>query len=111
MYNASYGYSVAAKYQRTFLPKITERLNKMSRNYEITGYSLLNFAYLDDDVLAMSWICPFQINALGYSPFCDIFGEKEWKDFNYVRDLATYYGSGYVLSELYLLAPVIRMVR
>lgn len=48
------------------------------------------------DVLAMSYICPFQINALGYSLFCDIFSEKEWKDFNYARDLGTYYGSGYI---------------
>jgi len=42
----------------------------------------------------MAWICPFQINALGQSQFCDIFTEKEWKDFNYARDLASYYGSG-----------------
>jgi acid phosphatase len=51
---------------------------------------------IDMDALAMSYICPFQINALGYSPFCDIFSEKEWKDFNYARDLGTYYGSGYI---------------
>jgi len=49
----------------------------------------------DRDVLAMSTICPFQINALGRSPFCDVFQEKEWMDFNYVRDLGSYYGSGY----------------
>jgi len=50
---------------------------------------------IERDVLAMSTICPFQINALGRSPFCDIFEEKEWMDFNYVRDLGSYYGSGY----------------
>jgi len=77
----------------------------MSKNYEFTGCSLLKFADLDDDVLAMSWICPFQINALGYSPFCDIFTVKEWKHFNYVRDLATYYGSGYASFRTLLISP------
>jgi acid phosphatase len=55
---------------------------------------------LVDDVLAMAFICPFQINALGHSPFCDIFTEKEWRDVNYARDLATYYGSGYISEPM-----------
>ena len=37
-YNISYGFIEAAKtYGRTFLPKVTERLNKMSRDYKLTG--------------------------------------------------------------------------
>lgn len=89
-YNASYGFSLATKtYQRTFLSKISKRFSKMS-----------NYKFTDSDVLAMSYICPFQVNALGSSPFCNIFTEKEWKDFNYARDLGTYYGSGYVLQYL-----------
>jgi acid phosphatase len=44
----------------------------------------------------MSQLCPFQINAFGYSRFCNLFSEREWMDFNYARDLATYYASGYV---------------
>jgi len=55
----------------------------------------------DDDILAMSQLCPFQVNALGYSPFCDLFTEKEWMDFNYARDLATYYASGYATLSLF----------
>lgn len=42
----------------------------------------------------MSYLCGFQLNALGHSPFCDIFSDLEWEDLNYARDLATYYGSG-----------------
>jgi acid phosphatase len=84
-FNATYGYLLAAQtYQRTFLPKITKRLSKLS-----------NYKFTDHDVLAMSYICPFQVNALGSSPFCNIFTKREWMDFNYARDLATYYGSGY----------------
>jgi acid phosphatase len=84
-YNSSWGFGETAKtYQRTFLPQLAERLNKMSKDYEIS----------QEDVLAMAYICPFQINALGYSPFCDIFTENDWKNINYFRDLATYYGSG-----------------
>src|SRR5579862_6243378 len=62
---------------------------------------------VDNDVLAMSWICPFQINSLGESPFCDIFTEKEWIYFNYARDLATYYGSGYISIGRFLLQSVL----
>jgi acid phosphatase len=43
----------------------------------------------------MSWICPYELNALGTSSFCEVFTLKEWKKFNYARDLAAYYGSGY----------------
>jgi acid phosphatase len=42
----------------------------------------------------MSYLCAFQVNALGSSPFCDIFSDLEWEHLNYARDLATYYGSG-----------------
>ena len=52
----------------------------------------------DANILAMSYICPFQLNALGHSPFCGIFTAAEWRDFNYARDLGTYYGSGYPLK-------------
>jgi len=50
---------------------------------------------VEKDIQAMFFMCPFQINSWGESPFCDIFTEKEWKYFNYARDLATYYASGY----------------
>ena len=85
------GSVVSNAYQDTFLPKITQRLNKMSKNYRLTGYHPYVVLTVDDDVLAMEFICPFQINALGESPFCDIFTEKEWMDMNYVRDLWAYY--------------------
>ena len=38
MYNASYGFLFAAQtYHKTFLPQITERMNKMSNSYTFTG--------------------------------------------------------------------------
>lgn len=48
------------------------------------------------DVLVMSWICPYELNSLGISSFCDIFTMKEWKYLNYARDLTAYYESGYL---------------
>jgi len=71
-------------YQRTFIPKIAERFNDMG-----------SYTFTEKDVIAMASICPFQVNAMGYSPFCDIFTEQEWMDLNYALDLATYYASGY----------------
>ena len=91
--------SLAANtYQDTFLPKITQRLNKMSRDYKLTGCIFMAVLIVDDDVRAMQYICPFQINALGQSPFCDIFSEEEWKDMNYLRDLWAYYAGAYILQ-------------
>ena len=38
-YNASYGFLAAARtYHRTFLPDITNRMNKMSKTYTFTGF-------------------------------------------------------------------------
>jgi len=93
-YNASLGYKAANTYLKTFVPRVAEQLNKMSKSYRFSCRPFRLLADIDDDVLAMSSICPFQINALGYSPFCDIFTKKEWRDFNYARDLSTYYESG-----------------
>ncbi|KAF9070401.1 phosphoglycerate mutase-like protein [Rhodocollybia butyracea] len=46
------------------------------------------------DVLAMQTICPYETVALGFSSFCDLFTEEEWKGFAYSIDLTFWYTNG-----------------
>jgi acid phosphatase len=83
-HNSSWGFLAASvAYHKTFLPQIIERFNRLS-----------SYIFTPDDVLAMATICPFQVNAMGYSPFCDIFTDRDWMDLNYADDLGAYYASG-----------------
>jgi len=95
-YNISYGNKGAAQtFLKTFLYRTATRLNHRSRHVQIPGTILYGRELIAErDVLTMSYLCPFQLNALGHSPFCDIFSDLEWQHLNYARDLATYYGSG-----------------
>ncbi|KAJ4488333.1 phosphoglycerate mutase-like protein [Lentinula aciculospora] len=47
-----------------------------------------------NDVAAMQTLCPYETVALGYSAFCDLFTEEEWKGFAYGIDLDFWYGNG-----------------
>ena len=45
-YNTSYGFGLAEPtYTKTFISKVTERLNEMSKNYKLTGIIII-FIYL-----------------------------------------------------------------
>ncbi|KAJ7225057.1 acid phosphatase [Mycena haematopus] len=45
-------------------------------------------------LLAMQQACAYETVALGYSAFCDLFTEEEWKGFEYVIDLFFWYNNG-----------------
>ncbi|KAJ3842888.1 histidine phosphatase superfamily [Lentinula raphanica] len=47
-----------------------------------------------EDVAGMQALCPYETVALGYSAFCDLFTEDEWKGFAYGIDLKFWYGDG-----------------
>jgi hypothetical protein len=46
------------------------------------------------DVFAMQETCPYETVALGYSAFCDLFTEEEWRGFAYAIDLTFWYTDG-----------------
>ncbi|KAF8998408.1 histidine phosphatase superfamily [Cyathus striatus] len=46
------------------------------------------------DLNAMQQLCAYETVALGYSAFCEIFTEEEWKGFEYYLDLIFWYGAG-----------------
>ena len=67
----------------------------------------------DQDILAMQMVCPanfpyttcfeahsfklcgYETIAQGHSPFCHVFSDEEWLDFEYQQDIRFYYMLGY----------------
>ncbi|KAJ7028303.1 phosphoglycerate mutase-like protein [Mycena alexandri] len=45
-------------------------------------------------LFAMQQTCAYETVALGYSAFCDLFTEEEWKGYEYAVDLAFWYNNG-----------------
>ncbi|RPD81945.1 phosphoglycerate mutase-like protein [Lentinus tigrinus ALCF2SS1-7] len=45
-------------------------------------------------VVAMQELCAYETVALGYSAFCDLFTEEEWKGYEYALDLDLWYSFG-----------------
>ncbi|CAL1711173.1 unnamed protein product [Somion occarium] len=48
-----------------------------------------------EDVFTMQQLCAYETVAIGYSRFCELFNEEEWKGFNYALDLFFWYDSGF----------------
>ncbi|KAI0736900.1 phosphoglycerate mutase-like protein [Fomitopsis betulina] len=48
-----------------------------------------------EDVYTMQQMCAYETVAIGYSKFCELFTEEEWKDFDYAMDLYFWYDSAF----------------
>ncbi|KAF8191057.1 histidine phosphatase superfamily [Mycena galopus ATCC 62051] len=55
----------------------------------LTGFTL-NTTWL----FAMQQTCAYETVALGYSAFCDLFTEEEWKGYEYSVDISFWYDNG-----------------
>lgn len=67
------GYIAAANWTETYLKKTVPRLQKYIKGLELDA----------SDVQAMQDLCAYETVALGYSVFCDLFTEEEWKGYEY----------------------------
>ncbi|KAL7420096.1 hypothetical protein Q5752_005061 [Cryptotrichosporon argae] len=56
---------------------------------QIAGYNLTH-----TDVLAMLEMCSYETHALGYSSFCKLFTEEDFRDYEYYFDISFYYNNG-----------------
>ncbi|KAH8087891.1 phosphoglycerate mutase-like protein [Cristinia sonorae] len=54
------------------------------------GYSLTI-----EDVYTFQQMCAYETVAIGYSKFCELFTEEEWKGFDYALDLFFWYDSAF----------------
>ncbi|OAP57039.1 hypothetical protein AYL99_09152 [Fonsecaea erecta] len=83
-YGHDHGYAKLAEWQSTFSRAISERL---ANDAEGMIFSPL-------EVYGMMEMCGFEILARGKSPWCDVFEQREWLEFEYARDLLHYYRAG-----------------
>ncbi|CAE6488985.1 unnamed protein product [Rhizoctonia solani] len=76
---------VTAIWDSIYLPPILKRLQKYIKGVNITT----------SDISIMPYLCGFETQITGkLSPFCDIFTESEFKQYEYRQDLRYYYGTG-----------------
>lgn len=72
-------------WQAIFTPPITARLNAGLKGAKLDA----------SDTISMMDLCPFDTvaSALGQiSPFCNLFTETEWREYDYYQSLNKYYG-------------------
>ncbi|KAJ7456109.1 histidine phosphatase superfamily [Mycena latifolia] len=81
---AAYGSDQAAKWAQVYLAPAQKRLAPYISGLPLS-ISLLS---------SMQSVCAYETVALGYSAFCDLFTEEEWKGFSYFFDLEFWYSFG-----------------
>ncbi|EJU00867.1 phosphoglycerate mutase-like protein [Dacryopinax primogenitus] len=76
-----------------YLKDAAARLTAQSGGLNITA----------SDAYAMQQLCAYEVNALGYSDFCPLFTQEEFKGFEYTFDLSFWYsnffGGPYVAAQ------------
>lgn len=86
--DSSTGSDAQLIWQDIFTPPITARLNK-----NLPGANLTS-----SETISMMDLCPFEtvgdVNGK-ISPFCALFTEKEWREYDYYETLGKYYGYGW----------------
>jgi len=78
------GYHKLSYWQPLFAQPIIERLTPLSGGVLLTPV----------DIYSMMEMCGFEILARGYSPWCAVFTQDEWLQFEYARDLLHFYRAG-----------------
>lgn len=80
-----YGANMLARFQDVYGPPIAQRLLKENP-------SLGKIENVE--VFSMQEMCAFETTVRGSSPWCNVFTEKDWENFEYARDLVHYYRAG-----------------
>ncbi|PPQ62978.1 hypothetical protein CVT24_006084, partial [Panaeolus cyanescens] len=80
----AFGVQQATKWAQKYLQPTLKRLSPL-----IKGYTL-QLA----DLIDMQQLCAYETVSLGFSDFCGVFTEDEWKSFEYFWDLMFWYGNG-----------------
>ena len=84
VYGHDRGYAELAAWQDVYTRPITDRLKS-----DVGGIELSPL-----EIFGMMEMCGFEILARGSSPWCSVFSQEEWLDFEYGRDLLHFYRAG-----------------
>ncbi|KAK7060051.1 acid phosphatase [Favolaschia claudopus] len=68
---------------------LADAQKRLAPHFKAAGMTL-NATWL----FAMQQTCAYETVALGYSAFCDLFTEEEWKGYEYSVDLSFWYNNG-----------------
>ncbi|KAG9030965.1 hypothetical protein FRB95_003302 [Tulasnella sp. JGI-2019a] len=74
-----------AEWIAVYLKEAANRLQTQFKGLDINERDAYNFQEL----------CAYETVALGYSKFCELFTEEEWRGFNYALDLYFWYGHAF----------------
>ncbi|THH09202.1 hypothetical protein EW146_g8750 [Bondarzewia mesenterica] len=81
---AAFGNIQAGKWAAIYAAPTVKRLSKYIKGVNLTT----------TDIVAMQSTCAYETVALGYSAFCNLFTEEEWKAYEYFNDLLFWYSYG-----------------
>ncbi|KAJ9125111.1 hypothetical protein QFC22_000064 [Naganishia vaughanmartiniae] len=81
----SIGSTAATNFSATAFAPTVSRLQA-----SLTGVNLTT-----TDIVAMLQLCSYETDALGYSQFCKLFTQEEFRDYEYYYDIAFYYNNGF----------------
>ncbi|RPD81516.1 phosphoglycerate mutase-like protein [Lentinus tigrinus ALCF2SS1-7] len=79
------GVAYVKEWAEIYLKDALARLRPQMQGYELTT----------EDVYTLQQMCAYETVAIGYSKFCELFNEEEWRGFNYAMDLYFWYGSAF----------------
>jgi acid phosphatase len=80
------GVNMLSRFHETYIPAIADRLSAKEQNPNIRFSNL--------EIFSMQEMCGFETMTRGSSPWCDVFSEEDWDNFEYARDLIHYYRAG-----------------
>lgn len=75
-----------SQFHEAYIPGIADRLSSREENPNIRFSNL--------EIFSMQEMCGFETMVRGSSPWCDVFSEDDWRNFEYARDLLHYYRAG-----------------
>ncbi|KAH9898095.1 phosphoglycerate mutase-like protein [Cubamyces lactineus] len=78
------GYLASGNWTPIYLKDTVPRLQRHLKGVELDA----------SDVRSMQDLCAYETVALGYSAFCELFTEEEWKGYEYAFDLELWYSFG-----------------
>ncbi|KAE8351361.1 histidine phosphatase superfamily [Aspergillus coremiiformis] len=81
------GANMLALFQDAYIPAIAKRLISDEQNLELGHLTNL-------EIYSMQEMCGFETIARGSSPWCYLFTDEDWENFEYARDLIHYYRAG-----------------
>ena len=85
--SSTHGSEAQQKWANVFTPPIAARLNENLQGAALDG----------NDVIHVMDLCPYETVASDIgklSPFCYLFSEKEWQQYDYYQAVGKYYGYG-----------------